>query len=306
MQFPCGICDLDTARKRSVFCPKCKKWYHVDCENITKELFATLDKNRNLAYTCKECMKNPVIVEDDAISFQDEMRSQFTALNNSLRTLAEEMKREQTEIKTKFESAVVDIREELSVNLKKIKDEVTSCKNLVNTNDTANKIKFYELELQNHVLQLRLNRPDIVITGLANDIEDLRKTVISLCLHLKIEINPDEVLNAIYIRRKNAILVKFAHIDTRDKIMSAYFKTKALKKSDVVGGDDSDRVYLNDNYSPLAHKLLRMCWKLAKDKKINHYSLINRESLKCKIKMLNDDTKTVNLLECIELFNLNE
>lgn len=306
MQYPCGICNLDTVKKRSVFCPKCKKWYHADCENITKEMFATLDKNRNLAYTCKDCMKNPVVVEDDGISLKDEMRNQFTVLSNSLRVLAEDMKREQTEIKNKFDSVVVDIRKELSVNLKNIKDEVRNCNNLVKENDAANKKKFFELELQNHVLQHRLNRPDIIITGLADNIDDLNKIVVSLCFYLKVEIMPHDVLNVFYIRRKSAILVKFAQITTRDRIMSAYFKTKSLKKSDIVGGDDSNRIYLNDNYSPLAYKLFRMCWKLVKEKKIHYFSMINRENLKCKIKLLNGDTKTISFLECFELFNSDQ
>lgn len=303
MPYLCGVCEIDTKRKRCLPCRSCDIWFHPDCVGVTKELFATLDKNRNLTYTCKECMENPP--DDSDVSFKNEMRKEFAALKSSFQAHSTDMKNEQTQIKDKFESVFVEIRKELSSKFMEIKDEVANCKNLINSNDIATKKKLCDLELQNHALQHRLNRSDVVITGLAVDIVDLKTTLITLCTFLKVDIVPDNILNIMYIKQRGAILAKFDSISTRDKIMSAYFKTKSLKLSDVVGGNVVTRVYLNDNYSSLANKLLRLCWKLKKDKKINGYSIINRDILKAKITMLNNAVKIVTLQECVDLFNLD-
>lgn len=175
----------------------------------------------------------------------------------------------------------------------------------MNSNETANQIKFYELELQNHILQHRLNRPDIIISGLATNLNNLYETVNNLWAHLKVDVIPSDVLNVMYIKKSTAILVKFGDISKRDKVMSEFFKFKSLKVSDVVGGSKEDRVYLNDNYSSLANKLQRSCWKLRNDKKIKSYSIVNREILKIKITMPNDVVKFVNLQEFGNLFDTN-
>lgn len=237
--------------------------------------------------------------------FKGEMRKEFADFKNSLRPHTNDMKSEQAAIKTSFESVVSEIRTELSNSLKEIKDEVANCKTLVYSNDIANKKKFYELEQQNHALQHRLNRPEIIITGLATDLKNLNETVTNLWAHLKVDIAPSDIQNVMYIKKSTAILVKFGPISKRDKVMSVYHKSKSVKVSDVVGGSNESRVYLNDNYSSLANKLLKSCWKLKKETKIKSYSIVNREMLKAKITMLNDVVKIVNLQEFSDLFNLN-
>lgn len=97
----------------------------------------------------------------------------------------------------------------------------------------------------NHLINLRLNRSDIVITGLADGIKDLPQKIIALCGCLKVEIMPDDIINTLYIKKKSAILVKFRNVVIQDSIMSEYFKTKSLKRSDVEGGSIATRIYLN-------------------------------------------------------------
>ncbi|KNC27344.1 hypothetical protein FF38_01094 [Lucilia cuprina] len=299
MPYLCGVCDLDTTGTRCLLCRSCDSWFHADCENVTKVLFTTLDKNRNFTYTCKGCIENPPDNSDDA--FKAEMRKQFSTLNNSINGIISE----QSVIKAKVDSVISEVRAELSNSLKEIKEEMASCKYLVNLNDTAYKKKFYELEMQNHMLQHRFNRADIVITGLSNNIDDLIKVAYDLCEHLKVNIDPGDILNALYIKKGNAILVKFGQIVKRDKVISEYFKQKSLKVSDIIGGSNEKRVYLNDNYTTLANKLLKICWKLKSDEKINGFNIINREILIAKITMINGDVKTLNYQECIDLFKLN-
>ncbi|KNC24264.1 hypothetical protein FF38_12380 [Lucilia cuprina] len=301
----CGVCNIDvgTGRKRSLLCRTCNTWFHVDCEGVSKDVFSTLDKNRNLLYTCKECTENPPDPDNDNL-FKEEIRKEFAAFKKLLRLHEIDMKKDQAEINMKLETVVSEIRKEISTRMDEIKDEVKDCKQLVNLNDKMMRKKFNELELQNHVFQSRLNRSDIIITGLSNDLQNLTETVKSLCSYLKVDIMPDDILNVVYIRKRNAVLVKFGRISTRDKIMSQYFQEKSLNRSHVEGGNICTRVYLNDNYSSLAQKFLRICWKLAKDNRITHYSIINRELLKAKLTMPNGDIRTMTFNECIEFFKV--
>lgn len=96
---------------------------------------------------------------------------------------ANDMKQQQMEINIKIDNVVSDIRKELAVNLQEIKDEVNNCKNLVHANDINTKKKFCEVELLNHLVQHRLNRADIIITGLSKDIKELTEIIISICEH---------------------------------------------------------------------------------------------------------------------------
>lgn len=281
MSYPCGVCDKETTGTRCLLCRSCDVWYHAECESVSKVLFSTLDKNRNLAYTCAACVENPPDNSDNA--FKMEMRKEFAAIK----------------------TVVGEIRAELANGLKEIKDDVLNCRTLISSHDMANKKKFYDLELQNHVLQHRLNRSDIVITGLSDKLADLNAIVKGLGAYLKVEIIPADISNVMYIRNRRAILVKFFEVSKRDKLMSAYYKSKSVKVSDVIDVIDDKRVYMNDNYSTLANKLLKLCWKLKYDKKINGYSIINREVLKTKIIMLNGEVKIANIQECTDLFHLN-
>lgn len=299
MAYLCGTCNLNTSGSRCLLCRSCDIWYHADCEDVTKTLFSTLDKNRNLAYTCKECMVNPP--DNSEAAFKVEIRKEFASLKSSINLV----KNDQLEIKSKVDSVINEVRAELSNSLKEIKDEMAGCKTLVNTNDMAYKSKFAELESQNHILQHRLNRADVVITGLPTDLKDLSAIVSTLCGLLKVDVVGGDIVNAMYIKKRRAVLVKFSLIAKRDKIISEYYKFKSLKASDVVEGATETRIYLNDNYSSLANKLMKMCWKLKKEKKINGYGIINRESLLAKITTLSGSVKTLNYYECINHFNLN-
>lgn len=307
--FLCGSCNLDIGRKRSLLCTSCDQWFHVECQAVTKEMFSVLDKNRNLSYTCKECFENPPTDAADSNVFKQEMRMEFASLQRTLRSLATDIKKEQDELKVKIDAVVSDIsniRAEFANSVKLMRDEVDKCKNMITSNDASTSKKMYDLELQNHSLYFRSCRSEVIITGLSNSLNNINEAVIKLCNYFKVQINASEICKAVYIKNKNAILVKFKKISTRDKIMSEYFRTKSLTRSDIEEGAATTRVYLNDNFSPLGTKLLRLCWKLGKDKLINRYSIIYREIPKTKITMPNGDIKTVDLQELLKFFKIKE
>lgn len=299
----CGNCKVDIGRKRSVQCGTCLQWFHLECEDISKEFFAILDKNRNLSYNCKACHENPPeTLSTDA--FQQEMRKEFSSLKKSINKLDEDVKSNHQEINSKFDSVISDIRKELSISLNLMKDEITEFKKQTNSENVGTKTKVFDLQLQNHLLHYRLHRQDIIVTGLSDNIINMNDTVVSLGAYLKVNITPSDILNAFYIKKKKSVLVKFNHVTIRDKIMEEYYRTKSLKRCDVEGGDVNTRIYLNDNYSTLANKLLQSCLTLSKDGKIKKFSIINRETPKTKITLPNGDTKTFTLNNLVKQFNM--
>lgn len=307
--FLCGSCNLDIGRKRSLLCTTCDQWFHVECEAVTKEMFSMLDKNRNLSYTCKECCERPPTDATDSNAFKQEMRLEFASLQKTIRSLAIDIRKEQDVLKLKIDTVVndiADIRAEFSNSVKLMRDEVDNCKKLITSNDDCTSKKINELELQNHLLYFRSCRSEVVITGLSSSITNLNEAVIKLCNHFNVAINENEIAKAVYIKNKNSVLVKFSEIKTRDKIMSEYFRSKSLTRSDIEGGTTTTRVYMNDNYSPLVNRLLHVCWKLAKEKQIKRYSIFNREIPKVKIMMPTGDVKMLNLQELIKFFNFKE
>ncbi|KNC30943.1 hypothetical protein FF38_04465 [Lucilia cuprina] len=123
------------------------------------------------------------------------MRKEFADFKNSLKSHADDMKRQQTEVNVKFDAVVTEIRKELAFNLKEIKDEVNNCNSLVKSNDIATKKRLHELEMLNHMIQHRLNRSDIIITGLSKDIDNLTDMIISLGSHLNVHISYKDIDN---------------------------------------------------------------------------------------------------------------
>lgn len=152
-------------------------------------------------------------------------------------------------IKNKFQDVVTEIRADLSRSLQEIKDDVVNYGDLVKSHDLSYKSKFVELEYQNHILQHRLNRGDILMSGLSDNLEKLDDTAVYMCAFFKVDISPGCVDHVMYVNYRISILIKFNNVLKRDKVMAAYFKTKSLKVSDVIGG------------SNLANNLFNICWK---------------------------------------------
>lgn len=103
---------------------------------------------------------------------------------------------------------------------------------------------------------------------------------------------------------RKAILVKFNSVFIRDRLMRAYFKSKALKYSDVMGGDIGSRVYLNEYYSPAAGKLNSLCRRLIRQKLISKFRVQNSDRVKAKLTLLDGNEVIYGVEECAELLNV--
>lgn len=126
----------------------------------------------------------------------------------------------------------------------------------------------------------------MLIGGLPAGIEDLLAPVLSLGTFFNVPISSSDISHVSYISKKAQILVKFNNVHARDCIMKEYFKTRSLKACDIMDGacrDLTNRVYLNEHYSPGAAYLNSICRKLQKQNIITKFKILNSHELKAKL-----------------------
>lgn len=284
MTYKCGICDENIGKTQSSLqCQTCPVWFHAACANVSDKEHTMVKKNSGLGYFCAKCKEDQTGGDDDIRALHkkfDDGREDFNS------------------IKGAFADAVSDIKTEMNSCFRELKADIVNCTTNINKVESFTSAKISNLEIENHVLHRRLNRPDIVIRGLPAGLEDLVVAVVALGAFFNIPIAGHDISHACYINKKGLILVKFNNVFVRDKIMSEYFKTRTLKVSDIIDGGVADgvesRVFLNDHYTPAASRLNVACRKLLIDKKIKKYRLFNADKLKAKITLLDGNEMEVN------------
>ncbi|KNC25473.1 hypothetical protein FF38_05860 [Lucilia cuprina] len=186
---------------------------------------------------------------------------------------------------------------------REMKSEILECNKLIANIDKSTSTKITALENENYVLHRRLNRADIIISGLPNGIENLFDPIIKIGSYYNISISKSDINHVCYIHQRKSVLVKFNNVFLRDNIMSAYFKTRSLKVADVVEGNIDLRIYLNDHYGPAAGKLNAICRKLLQKKVINKYRILNGDKLLVKLTMSDGSVVIHNAVECDSLLH---
>jgi len=178
--------------------------------------------------------------------------------------LQKQIRRGLEEIKSEIKTTLDGIRTEFSNEIKNLRDNVENVNNFVKTMDDQWHTEISYLEVEINKLHKRLNRNDIIISGLPEGLTDLIAPAISIAKHFGINITATEIQQISYIFGKKAILTKFVSANTRDRILTEYFKARNMVLKNVIGGDITSRVYLNEHLSPLANKLNYTCRKLLK------------------------------------------
>lgn len=306
----CGICGDAIGRRNSIQCDVCESWIHQTCGNVSDADYALFSNNVMMKFICANCGKNP-----NRNQPTDEFRSLHKKLDDILRKGQEDI----NSLKDSLNSAVDDIKSEMGSYMKEIKDDIVACNNRISNVEASTCSKISHLEEENHVLYKRLNRADIVIRGLPEGLEDLVPVVVALGAFFNIPVAGHDISHACYINFKKLVLVKFNNVFLRDNIMKEYFKSRTLRRCNIIGDDVvsensdlnvsaingaagnvaaaingatvaakiTDRVFLNDHYSPAATRLNAACRKLLYDKAIKKYKIFNNDKLKAKITLLN-------------------
>ncbi|KNC24377.1 hypothetical protein FF38_09742 [Lucilia cuprina] len=122
-----------------------------------------------------------------------------------------------------------DFKKETSTCINQMKSDIVACSKLINNIDISTTSKLMALETEINVLHHRLNRSDVVISGLPSGLNDLTSAVVSLYSYFQINASAYDIHHVCYMNHKNLVLVKFNNAGIRDSLMKEYFKTRSLK-----------------------------------------------------------------------------
>lgn len=317
--FKCGVCSLAIGKTQgSLQCRICKKWLHASCANVSDKELKVFGDAKSMAFICPSC--------DDNLGDNDDVGEDMRALNRKLDCFINKHQSDQSELNKKlddfikkneedklalrsaFLDAVADIKSDMNSCLTNMKKDIIGCSKLINHIDTSTTSKISALEMENNVLHRRLNRGDIVVSGLPEGLTDLVSPVIALGATYNVAVNVGDVSHVCYMNHRKLLLVKFNNVMARDKIMREYFKTRSLKISNLIsdaqfGGDLESRVYLNDHYSPAASNFNGLCRKLLRSKCISRFKIINSDKLSAKLTLPDGKEVVYDAAECAGLLN---
>lgn len=321
--FKCRTCSVVIGKTQaSIQCRICKCWIHANtsCAGISDKEFKAHSEAKNMAFICSSC---DVDLDDNGGT-----EDPISVLNKKLDTFVQKHQTDQLELNKKFDdfikrndedklvlqnsflAAVAEIKAEMGNCLTGMKRDIIDCNKLISSVDKSTKAKITTLEVENNVLHRRLNRGDIVISGMPAGLTDLVAPVISLGEVYDVRITVNDVNHVCYMNNRKQILVKLNNVMTRDKIMREYFKTRSLKLSDLIsdssiGGDLESRIYLNDHYSPYASHLNGLCRKLLRGKIITRFKIINSDKLRVKVTLPDGKDIVYDANECAALLEEN-
>lgn len=281
----CQKCKKDIGKSGSIQCKSCVLWFHLPCAGVDEQFVALSSKNSGVSYKCKDCCDKP---------------NSFNLLNTKLDNLSVQISSNNDAIDKKLESIVVNIRGEFVSRFERLEEEVANFNALVKGVDAGVDVKLKKLEEENNTLHHRLNRTDVVVSGLPKDISNLEETIKNLCRFYGISVDDRDIQHVCYMNRKQSVLVKFCNVFIRDKLMAEYHKTRSLKLGDVDRSGISTRVFLNDHFGPMASKINFICRQLLKKNKIKKFKIYNADKPKVSITYPNGSDILMGFERCIK------
>lgn len=308
--YKCPKCNKNaTKSQKTVGCAICGEYYHLVCGNVSIEQYDFMKKNKILKFICNECPRLPI-----SDNIQEEIRIGFAALTASL----------EKELEKKIEESKQLLNERLESGLKAIEDkfaEITSCQpvdlsdvqmmksdlkhcfDVVKVLDDATNDKLEKLQVHNSILQRRLNRTNIVIWGLPRNIKDLRVPVLKIFSLCNVSVLNTDIQHCTYFARGKAVLVKLNSVQVRDAVMINFNNNRNLMLSEVISTPVQSKIILNDHLTDAARKLISVCRKLRKERKIVKYKFYNYDVPKAKVVMVDGSAKLLPYDECVKLFD---
>lgn len=289
----CKSCEESITKTRSsILCKACKCWFHMSCAGIDEQYLGVLRSVKAFAYICASC--EPNLSENCSTSG---VIDKINSLNEKLDRFVLSYESQQSALKTVLE----DIKNEVSSCVSEMRSDIQKCAENVQRVERSAATKFVALENEDNILHKRLNRSDILIGGLPEGLEDLEAPVIAIGSFFKVEITSLDINQVCYINRKKQVLVKFNKVSKRDCLMREYFKTRNLKVSDVLDvacSDLSNRVYLNDHFTPAAAHLNAICKKLRQRKVITKFKVLNTDKLRAWLMFTDGKCVTYDAVQC--------
>lgn len=199
------------------------------------------------------------------------------------------------------------ISEDIVLQLKDIKAEVLSCSLKAKETEEFVTSKMQYLERENNILRRQMNRSDIIIFGLSENltVDEMYAEVFDVAKYLNVDIVHADVNLCVYIRQKKSVLVKFNSLYKRDLLMKHYFAAGEIKRCQVFKTDIQSRIYFNDNLTPMAMKLVFFCRKLRKEGKIMKFRFYNKDIPEAKIYLPGGSSKLLNFEKMYLMYKNN-
>ncbi|XP_073822343.1 uncharacterized protein [Musca autumnalis] len=325
----CNVCNEHIAKtKYKIGCTGCPHYFHLDCVGITE---AEARSNKDLRYTCVACVRarggddvvgvvdhgaDVGLVGGDGSLPRCASVAQSLVVDNSdaLRRLKDDlllsMKRQldinmaqfmqEFEAKTDvfFESLNTQFAElkssfaEVNKSVSELKLSVYEVRKTATDMERRLSDRICELEKFNSVLQRRLNRANVVIRGLPDNIRDLRAQIINIAKVCGIQLDRRDLMQCCYISDRRAVLVKFNSVQDRDALMRNFAKKGRILLKEVMENClVESRIYINDHLIKSTSKLIYACRGLLRRKQIKKFRLINGDVPLVEV-ILPDDVKT--------------
>lgn len=259
-----------------------------------------------LNYTCNNCSAKGKSGKD--------LEHLFDNITEKMRKQMEEQTQKcLNDFQAIVDQVVETLRVEFMGSLRKLKEEVETCKQQLlevrNENSILKgKVKICSeqikaAERQSSVTQRRLNRADILISGLPQSIHNLREPVIKIAQICKVDLHPADIQHCCYIYGGKTVLVKLNSVHARDAIMANYFRAHNILLKDVLNTEIQSRIYLKDHLTPAAANLINICRNLRDRKKIHKYVLINGDVPKVRVTFVNGAERVRTLEQCEIMLN---
>ncbi|XP_073827001.1 uncharacterized protein [Musca autumnalis] len=162
----------------------------------------------------------------------------------------------------------------ISTTIENINKEIGICKSSMSVISTLQK-RIENMEIQNGILQRRLNRSNIIINGLPTGLHNISEFVARIAAICNVCINPIDLQHCCYFAGGKSILVKFNSVLLRDTIMANYRRGPPIKLNAVIGGNLQTHIYLDDHLTPASARLMYVCRMLRKQGKLEKFILVN-------------------------------
>lgn len=108
--------------------------------------------------------------------------------------------------KESFDFAVSEFKKELSSFFKDLKADVADCKKSSKLIESDVDKKISSLEINNNSLHKKLNRSDIIVSGVPDCLNNLADTVINLAAFYDVQIESKDIQQVCYINKKKRFL----------------------------------------------------------------------------------------------------
>lgn len=250
----CAVCLQTTAKTYCISCNNCKKWFHTNCVNLTKEKFNYYAKEYKKSsgekdlYVCPTCISKSEVKNARRGSVSSENEPTLLDLFNKLDSMEKKYDKlfkkyeEQMEINNKMQSEIQNIQLQLDVLAQE----------------------------KNHYEQKSLAN-NVIISGIpiVSQQEDLNNIINQICTTVgKPTISPTD-MKCFRIGRREVgasppIKVEFASKSLREKFIYPKKNLFNITTKDL-GYQENKKIFINEDLTKLNQELYKAALKFKKD-----------------------------------------